>query len=358
MKTPNAQSRQHLILSRVAVNTAYGDHPAALFGGIATRLSCRTMVSGLQINHPDQSVEIPYTAASEEFSETLSPELRLQLLYQGAFQRFSDLTSDPADTLIVTLLPISPHMQNPDVFVRNLSTHAPHWAKAQVKQSAITESSSQFLQAVLEEFSQGHWKQLVFGAGDCLVGTNTLLAAMQQGACCSNLNPDRRLLGEGAAFLIIEKKTQPSAGQIVIRAIDHQPEPNSGQAATETTLALTNSIQACLTQGNATINDVDCLITGYIPDMPGTLEWHQTERTLWPETGRRPRAIEELNPHLGIGDCGAANLPLGLALASARFDFSYEPVTSILVCDFGPQPHRGAVLLQRYPGEQMKTQED
>ena len=91
-------------------------------------------------------------------------------------------------------------------------------------------------------------------------------------------------------------------------------------------------------------------ITGYVPDMAGTLEWHQSERKLWPDTGRRPRTIEELNPQLGTGDCGSANLALALALACARFEFRVEPVSTIMICDISDQPWRGAVCLQQVSG--------
>ena len=350
MKPADQHNQQTLVISAVAVNTAYGDHPVALFGGIATRLSCREKVPGLQINTPEQMIETPYWAANPELPPELLPEVRLQLLCQGALEQLPPLPADLSDTLIVNQLPTTIALRSLDCFTASLSASLPQSHSATLRQQAADTTSSNLFKHNLSEFRNGPWQRLIFGSADCRIDNNTVLEALQQDNCCSDLNPDRCLLGEGAAYLMIEKVSQPAAGQIVIAGLAEQEEPNIGLAASKPTSALANSITSCLSQGSITVEELTCLITGYVPDMAGTLEWHQSERKLWPDTGRRPRTIEELNPHLGIGDCGSANLALALALACARFEFRVEPVSTIMICDISDQPWRGAVCLQKVSG--------
>ena len=350
MKPAAQHSQQALVISAVAVNTAYGDHPAALFGGIATRLSCREKVPGLKISTPEQVTETPYCAASPELPPELPPELRLQLLCQGALEQLPPLPTDLSDTLIVNQLPSCAALRNFDFFTASLSASLPQSHSATLRQQAASTSNTSLLEHSLGEFRHGPWQRLIFGSTDCRIDSNAVLEALQQYNCCSDLNPDRCLLGEGAAYLMIEKVSQPAAGQIVIAGLAEQEEPNNGLAASKPTSALASSITTCLSQRGIALEEITCLITGYVPDMVGTLEWHQTERKLWPNTGRRPCTIEELNPHLGTGDCGSANLALALALACARFEFRVEPVTTVLICDISDQPWRGAVCLQQVSG--------
>ena len=346
MRPPNHQKLAQLVISAVAVNCAYGDHPAALFGGISTRLSCRTKAE-VQVNGPDQGVETPYWAACEELPIDIPAELRLQLLCQGALEQLPLLTGALTTTLIINLLPTPSHLQDEQLFKDNLTALYPEAETATVLQYVVTTSATSLLEKILSDFHQGSWQRLIFGATDCLVDSSTLADAMQQHNCCSDLNPDRRLLGEGAAYLIIDKVDHAVAGQILLAGLAHKDEPNSGNAADKATMALAECISTAMTHSGLDCDRLDGVISGYVPDIPGTLEWHQTERKLWPAKGHRPQAVEELNPHLGCGDCGSAALPLALVLAHARFEFAFAPVTTLAVCDISSQPYRGAICLQR-----------
>ncbi len=343
-RMPPSQAQQ-LVISSVAISGAYGDHPTALFAGISTRLSCRSSIPGLQVNGPDQTIEIPYWAASDELPAEIPTELRLQILCQGALVQLPPLT-DPAATLIVNLLPDANYLHDPQRFKDSLAQTIPTSGPATVLQEPCTPNASAVLTKVLEDFRHGPWQQLIFGGADCLIDSNMVLAALQERACCSDQNPDRRLLGEGAAYLVIDKVNQAPAGAICLGGLAQQEEPNHGQAASKVTSALASSITTAVNHAGLTVDDLDGIISGYVPDLPGTLEWDQTERKLWPETSR-PLRVEELNPQLGSGDCGSASLPLALALAHARFAFTFAPVTTLLVCDISQRSHRGAICLER-----------
>ena len=345
MRSPQHHHEQ-LVISAAAVNGPYGTHPAALLGGISTRLSCRSKAPGLQINGPDQTIETPFWAATEEFPAEIPAELRLQLLCQGALENLPAPT-DAAATLIVNLLPEEFFLQDEQLFRKCLETIFPNCETSTLRQYPVEQSATSILAEILEDFRQGPWKQLIFGSSDCLNTTTTLLNAIQQRNCCSDLNPDHRLLGEGAAYLVIDKVANASTGQIVITALAHQHESNHGHAASKATGALATCIQTCLTNSGLTSNQLEAIISGYVPDMSSALEWNQTERNIWPETSRLPKNVEELNPQLGCGDCGSAALPLALALAYARFDFKFIPVTTLMVCDISPKPYRGAICLKR-----------
>ncbi len=349
MSSPQQQQPDQLVISAAAVNGAYGNHPAALLGGISTRLSCRSQVPGLQVNGPDQTIETPYWAACDTLPADIPAELRLQLLCQEALETFPAMT-DPAATLIINLLPEHSFLQDEQLFRNCLETVFPDAATATLRQYPVEPCATTILAQVLEDFRQGPWQQLIFGGSDCLIATSTLLDAIQDRACCSDLNPDRRLLGEGAAYLVIDKVAKASAGQIIITGLAHQEEPNHGQAASKATGALASCIQSSLASCGLNSSQLDAIISGYVPDLSGTLEWHQTERNLWPETSHLPANVEELNPQLGCGDCGSAALPLALALGFARFDFAFIPVSTLLVCNISPQSYRGAICLQRVCG--------
>ncbi len=344
MSTP--QQPEQLVISAAAVNGVYGNHPAALLGGISTRLNCRNKVPNLQVNGPDQTVETAYWAASEELPAEIPADLRLRLLCQGALETLRAPTK-PAATLIVNLLPEETFLHDELLFRNSLISVFPDCEATSLRQYVVDQSATAILAQVLDDFRQGPWQQMIFGSSDCLIAPTTLLNAMQNRTCCSDQNPDRRLLGEGAAYLLIDKVTKVTAGQIVISGLAHQEEPNHGQAATKTTSALANCIQTSLNNSGLNSSQLEGIISGYVPNLPGALEWHQTERILWPETSRRPATVEELNPQLGCGDCGSAALPLALALAYSRFSFTYIPVTTLMVCSISPQPYRGAICLQR-----------
>ncbi len=336
---------KHIAITASSISCAYGELPAALFGGVATNLSCRTGVSNLQVRTFDDQWEQPFWAPYESYSENFSSDLRTLLLLQNALEELPQLEISEK-TLILIALPDIQSQISPDLIRETLYELRSEFIKATVVIEKAENGAVSLISTALSALSQGVYDKVLYGSADSHIDRNVLLVLAQQKRCCSDMNPDRMLPGEGAAFVVFKAQTTRNSGQVYLTGIAFETEENAGKAATRPNTALARAIRSSLEQSGRHVDQIGTIITGYVPDTSGTLEWHQCQRELWKESGRLPEHIDELNPHNGIGHCGSASLPLALVLALARFQYKFNPIDTAIVCEIGQLNRRGALCLQ------------
>ncbi len=344
--------KKRIAITASSISCAYGELPAALFGGVATNLSCRTAVPNLKLRTFDNQMEQPFWAPYESYSENFTSDLRTLLLLQNALQELPQLQISEK-TLILICLPEVQTQITAELIQETLCEIRSEFQTATILIENAENGVIPLLSSTLEKLSQGVYDKVIFGSADSHIDRYVLMGLVQDQRCCSDKNPDRMLPGEGAAFVVFKALESQQTGQVYLTGMAFETEENVGKAATKATGALARSIRSSLDQSGADINQLGSIITGYVPDKSGTLEWHQCQRELWKENGRLPEHTHELNPHLSIGHCGSASLPMALVLALARFQYKFDPIALAVVCEIGQEAQRGALCLQKYSENQM-----
>lgn len=343
-----------IAITGVGLACCYGNHPAALLGGVGTRLSYRRAVPNLQVPGPNNRPQQAFWAPIQEYpTEELNSEIRLHLLQEDALlQLCAFLPKDSTGTrLLLIVLQPDPGIscagsQDEAGYVTGLQSIHPALQSATIRIAAVTDGATVVLQQAVAEAQQGLWDRVIFGAADSLIDRNTLLQLASQNRCCTFHNPDRLLAGEGAAYLLLEPGSLQKTGIAWIRGLTQDMEPNVGYAASRRTPVLGEVAEAAMNQADQEPGQLNSIVVGHSQDEAGILEWHQAERHLWKKDGFMPEHIEEWNPQLFLGYLGAATLPLALVLGCARFAFNFPSAASVLVCEAGLSPPRGAICLR------------
>jgi 3-oxoacyl-[acyl-carrier-protein] synthase-1 len=350
-------------ITGTGVYAATGDLDAALWGAVATRLSCSRPVSGLTVPAADHGQEQPYFAPIADLPEAIDVEIRIPIMAQEALS--SACAFLPEDRiglriLILTLLPSSsperPNAGNLDREELTIQFREIHPALSQAEICFVeADAGATFhLAQCIEHLRQGQLDAVLFGGVDSLTDRETVLALAAQRRCCTDRNPEGTLPGEGAAYLLLEKHSASSPSRAVIAGLGHAREENTGQAANCRMTALAASIEQALGQAQCKPSQVEALVLPMGKDVPATLEWHQVRRKLWTKPEDANPEMEELLPQASIGDTGAATLPLALVIGCARLEFNFPPAERILVCEAGQEAARGAVVLKNHQQKQRQ----
>ncbi|BCA78390.1 hypothetical protein [Desulfuromonas sp. AOP6] len=336
----------------------FGSETAALFGGVATNMSTARPHPGLMLpaeNNPDQLQPI-HTGALPEFDDLTSPQDRLLALLEEAL--YNLLEKQPSlpvgrSLLVILLLPPIDTIRGSQVDHQQiqafLRSTLPEAEQVEIRLLTPADGSVSALLEACEQLKKGMWDAVLFGGADTLVDTATCLEVMQSRtlltAGSSGIFP-----GEAAVFLFLQKTTTaPGLAHITTLAATVEPFP--GQADEKSMTGLAEAIRKS-TQDDQNTLEPAAVILPLDASACQTLEWHQVRQNLWPNARQ---GMEELYPCHFLGDIGAATLPLSVALGCARLDFTYSAITSLLVCEAGATPPRGALWLHKppYPGEAM-----
>jgi len=342
-------------ITGIGLYAATGTNSTALWGAVASHLSCSRPVLSLNVPAADQKVEQPHFAPITALPEQLKSPSRIPVMAQEAL--FRACTALPEDRiglriLLLTLLPASsperPNAGNLDREELAASMRGTHPAltMAEVRFATADEGATAHLAKCIVELHQGQWDALLFGGADSLTDRGTVQALAANGRCRTDKHPEGTLPGEGAAYLLLEKQETDRPCLALIVGLGHALEENAGKAANRPMTALTESIEQALDQAQHTPTQVETMVLPMPGDPPATLEWHQVKRKLWAQTDDSNYRMEELLPQVTIGHTGAAELPLALALGCERFNFNYPSVERLLVCEIGPSQARGAVFLK------------
>ncbi|MFN2354927.1 MAG: hypothetical protein ABR512_10440 [Desulfopila sp.] len=337
-----------------------GDRPFSLYGAVATHLSSSTPhhdFSGSGDNG-DSAADIRLLIAAVPEVENLDiPQERITSLAVSALiqtlnflpQNIQNL--EGKDILVLTLLPEAATERggslNREQVQTALTSQHSTLATACFRFAGPDQGAVLQLQKACAELIEGKWQIVFFGGADSLVDTVTCASLVQTNPAMLQKDDGGVVLGEGAAFLLLEKgnPANPSSKFPLIGAMAASEEPHAGKEdhhMTGLATALRNTL-ATAQLSPAAIKSIVLPLDGNIAD---ELEWHQTVETIWSRRDNIPRRFEELRPYLSLGDTGAATLPLALALASARLDFRYPSVDNVFVCETSPHSPRGVVHLK------------
>lgn len=343
-------------ITGIGLYAATGTSSTALWGAVASHLSCSRPVSGLNVPAADQKVEQPYFAPITALPEQLKSSSRILVMAQEAL--FGACAALPEDRvglriLLLTLLPgSSPERPNADnldqaeLATALRETH-PALTMAEVRFATADEGATSHLTRCIEELHQGQWDAVLFGGADSLTDRGTVRALAASGCCRTDKKPEGILPGEGAGYLLLEKQEADRPCRALIAGLGHALEENAGKAADCRMTALTESIEQAFAPTQYTPSQLQMMVLPMDSDVPAALEWHQVQLKLWSNPKDGQSEMEELLPQSAIGDTGAATLPLALVIGCARFDFNYPSVERLLVCEISKGAQRGAVFLKK-----------
>jgi len=330
-----------------------GDQPFALLGAVATSLSgarpspslsaaglgpgdespiLRAPISGLEgVDHPGERITLLAAAA---LGQTLS------VLPEGTTW---------SRILVLTLLPpvAGPRGQALDRpgLEEALRALHPGLLQASFRFVAAEEGAVAQLMEVGLALADGRWEAVLFGGADSLVDVVTCGALIGEGRILTAAGNSGLLPGEGAAYLLLRGGEAGSPGRARIAGAGHAPEPHLDAADRCAMTGLLAAIEQALASAKAEAAAVGAVVLPFGAETSGPLEWHQVRQRLWPNPSEPVDRAEDLYPGLVLGELGAAAFPVGLVLGWARLDFEHPPVGTVLVCEVGDQPQRGAVLL-------------
>jgi 3-oxoacyl-[acyl-carrier-protein] synthase-1 len=340
------------------VCAATGDLGSALFGAVATRLSCGRPIVGLSVPAAGQGVAQPYSAPIAELPPEMSADIRIPIMAGQALTGACNyMPPNPPGQriLVMTLLP-TPSPERPQAgslnqaeLAETLRSCHPALTMAEIRFALADTGAALHLATCMDQLHQGQWDAVLFGGVDSLIDLTTILALAAQGHCRTDHNPEGTLPGEGAAYLLLQKPDKDVSARVVIAGLGYGREENHGKAADRQLIALASVIQEALDQGQCKPDRVDTAVLPMGSDIPAALEWHQVRRKLWLTPENINPGMEELSPLSTIGDTGAAALPLALIIGCSRFEFNFPSVESVLVCEGDQSTTRGAVLLIKKP---------
>lgn len=357
MKTPPpSQKAVTVSITGTGLFAASGDLDAALLGAVATRISSGRPVAGLSVPGTGQGTEQPYFAPIAALPDQLKSPVRIPIMAREALSRACAFL--PTDRiglriLVTTLLPTStperPHagdLDQEDLAAALQESH-PALAMAEVRFAAADTGATAHLSQCIDELREDRWDAVLFGGADSLTDRGTILALAAGRLCRTDRHPEGLLPGEGAAYALLEKQEAGRPCRALVAGLGHALEENPGKALTCRMTALTGSVEQALGQAQFQPSQIETLVLPMGHEVPAALEWHQVRRRFWWKPEDIHLDQEELFLQYGIGDAGAAALPLSLVTGCARFGFDFPPVKRVLVCEAGRGAPRGAVVLKK-----------
>lgn len=360
---PTAAPCPETRITAIGLVCSAGDQPFALLGAVGTSLSAAA---------PDPVLSFPVPGKDEEacalsapvpgLEEIPHPAERMEILAVTALGHALDQVSGElatGKTLVLTLLPAKRSPRggafNPQALEVSVKTQLPMLQAAQFR---FVEAESGAVAALLQacrELAARSWNRVIFGGVDSLVDPVSCTELALAGRLMTVGGVEGLVPGEGAAYLVLQAAdkagTKPPGTTLArILGAAQTTEPHAGQADSKPMTGLAAAIRQSLPQSQGSAQQLAGIILPLGAETASALEWYQTTEQLWPTrpqqqpTTTTPR--EEWPLHLALGELGAATLPFALALACARFDFEHPPLETILACEAGDGPARGAVLLQ------------
>lgn len=350
----------------IGLASIVGDQPFALLGAVGTLLSGASADPVISLPIPGQEGErAAMTAPIADLEGIGHPAERMEILATEALAKALQSAAGHAfgaKTLVLTLLPAqsSPRgsVIDREQFIAAFQSQLPDLAQAQFRFAETGSGSVAQLIQACRELAENTWETVIFGGVDSLVDPPSCTELALAGRLMTLGGVEGLVPGEGAAYLVLQVAKIPAANSqqktlAQIQAAAQFPEPHAGMADSKPMTGLGAAMQQALAQAGRQGEKPGGLVLPLGAETCGSLEWYQATQTVWPPTkNENPEAkTQEVQPeefllHLALGELGAATLPFALALACALFEFEYPVLETILACDAGDDPHRGAILLQ------------
>lgn len=338
-----------------------GDQPFALLGAVGTD------ISGVRLDRfqtallPDLSGEAAVLTAPIKDLEEIdtAAERILSLAYSALAQAVAGLPQEgkcPRSLVHLRLPPMDSARGcslNHDELESVLRTLHPALEEAAFQFSRATGGGVEELTLLCHELKTGKWDIVLFGGADSMVDPLSCSELAQQERLLTEGRSEGLAPGEAAAFLLLQSPTrtvEPARAWASIAGAAHLPEPHSGKAAEKKTTALVQAMEDAAAQAGFKAAEMKEFVLTLSTETASELEWHQTFMKTWPPCPPENEWDEPENPqilrlHYALGELGAAAFPLAIVLGCARSEFEHPPLESLLVCDGGDAPVRGAVCL-------------
>lgn len=377
-------------ITATGLQCATGDQAFSLHGAVA---------AGINVAAPDRWLTAPSLLAEQDYVPILTTPIG-DLEATHPFHRLAELSYLALDEVLeglaesldgkaidiaTVLAPISSARGNlfdRGLFETTLSACLDAWrerseragpAEVRFRYINAADGVSAALNGLLAPLRAGESDAVIFGGADTLVNDRTCHELSESFRLLTTESANGLVLGEAAAYLIIES-TAPKADASrvlgTIESIAAAPEPHVHQAKRERLDGLFNSLDAALKLATYNANDLSAIIQSLGAETTGEREWHAVLQRLYPKRLPEQQRVAmmlgevdapdipdnertpELRPYVALGDIGAAALPVSLALACAKFEhdksfaaYGFEPPGAVAVCEAGDWPMRGAVIL-------------
>ncbi len=357
MRTPNQGTTQQRNKSETPIGITatglacvYGDHPAALLGGVATRIKGSEASTRFKLALPYSEGQFApmLVAPCPQLPDSLSmPQQRINTLATMALtQLLNDVPDAEGPTRLVLLVPSTTTIRGKQLdhsaLAHTLSACHPHAAHLRID-IISTDQAPNLLDECCRELQQQSQQRIIFGGVDSLVDDGTCMQLVQEGQAMTQQHDQGIIPGEAAAFVCLESP-QNSSCTAVLSTCHSAPEPNTGKGGHTSLKGLSTAIKTCLAKSPAAAT-LDCCILPFGSSMADAFEWYQAVEQCWPQ--QLKKFHEELRPRQFIGDIGAATLPLYLILGRERFTFSFDPLEQLFICTATPESWRTAILLSK-----------
>ncbi len=256
-------------ITGTGVCAATGDLGSALFGAVATQLSCGRPIAGLSVPAAGQDVAQPYSAPIAELPPEMSADIRIPIMAGQALTgacNFMPPNPHGQRILVLTLLP-APSQERPQAgslnqaeLAETLRSSHPALTMAEIRFALADTGAAVHLATCIDQLHQGQWDAVLFGGVDSLIDLTTILAFAAQGNCRTDHNPEGTLPGEGAAYLLLQIPDKDVSARVVIAGLGYGREENHGKSADRQLTALASVIQEALDQGQCKPDRVDTAV--------------------------------------------------------------------------------------------------
>lgn len=340
----------------VGLACAAGDQPFALLGAVGTHLSCAVPHPVLTVGGMDGEQPPALFAPVPVFDPQEEREERITALASAALASALENGSNFPGGDKILVFTLVPEIAEEDLreLEGTLREENPALQSAAFQFAQTENGGVAALSALRQEVATGKWEVVIFGGVDSLVNATACRDLLQEGRLMTSESFEGIVPGEAAAYLVLQGADSSATPEMksiaTISGTAHAPEPFAGQAQDQKMTGLAQSVEEACRQAGIDLVDLKEIILPFPPESASQLEWHQASVRLWPPRAPksrwdRPQHPEILRLHAALGELGAAALPVALVLGCARFEFDHPPLASILVCEGGDAPVRGAVCL-------------
>lgn len=287
-----------IVVSEVTLNTALGNDAVTVARSILQKNSAARRHECIFASMEDDST-VPIIVAPMNELEHVKPQDRIIELFLKTIEPLvMKLPSnvDCSRVLFYVLLPPEQSYRKrwvyPKILHEALMSRFGHF-KIRVDKFVVQgyESDSNFLghfnrvsEQLAQEKNKSPWDMVIFGAVDSLIDLQSLEEIIESGDIRKEGDLSSTMPGEGAAFLMLQRKTDVSPGKWMV-TIQTTPDYQESPAL------------------EMIVSDRRCTVDAEI-------QWHQRSKKLWPKL-----SPPEIRTQRWLGNLGAAHGPLMLVLA-------------------------------------------
>ncbi len=383
MTTPPESNLPPLAILATQVTSFAGDSAEPLHAAVSTAMGgMRFQPASVYAVGDDYAAASPVLAAPMALQGTTRAQCLSELLLKVLTPLLSQLPQgDAPPPHVCILLPLDAerHTRALDIdfetIRQSLCRVLPGLEAERVELTPYHQGATAALLRLQQRLADEPGGRAILCGADSLINALTYQTLAEAGTLATENHGSGIVPGEGAAAILLQRQDQcQTQGQPCLASITglaSTNEPETGKAEHRPMSGLAQALRQATASQPPLLNHAASLLLGHALGESDDLEWHQTERQLWPirleESQRVAMMLGEIDapepeapdkPRLfnlaqATGETGAAALPLQLAVACERFRFEtlltrfgHPSPRPVLVAETGDYPLRGAICLQ------------